>query len=631
MDRYEMKQGILWENGEKVYGLGVSYYPSFLPTKYQVPEDGDRIGEMKKDFALIKESGFQFVRVAALGEVSVNEKDEVVVSTPFIDEMAREAERIGLGLSVRLQGYVVNLRGNTDYMMVNNRGEEMEKDWSAVMHSTMFHEGILRDNDDATRALAKHFSQFPSVISYQIYNEPHYAYNGIFDYHPAAQAAYRKHLVGQGVLAPEEAEGFCPPRDRLEGGTTKADWRRWRQFSTRALSDFLNRSAHCAKEADPSRETYTCLTATPTGNGAPVLGVNYYQVCEEMDSLGITSYINYDGSDFFSAGYQMDLAFSAAAAYHKTAWAVELDARTRMPSSKFYQETAAVIGAGFKGINYYEWRGDYPGEDTPEPDNCGLLWNDGRKTDGFDRNIELVKLIGRHTHRLAGMEPLLDGVAILDSEASVAWFDAERDTPNHVTPNYYVFSTLLTYMALRQAGVRVSLVRAEDLCRLGDWAKVLFVPAKEGLSWQEKKALEAFAQEHSVWVNDLNGTFGAVCVNGFREWNHPALNRTREEFGGGRQPADVLDFVGVRPRVETGHRNLFAQVLEDDRGYLILLVNNNPCGQSVPAHELSLELPAAVRSAKWITPREETALAPDGNRIAIPEVADAGCLYLEKA
>ena len=229
------------------------------------------------------------------------------------------------------------------------------------------------------------------------------------------------------------------------------------------------------------------------------------------------------------------------------------------------------------------------------------------------------------------MEPLLDGVAILDSEASVAWFDAERDTPNHVTPNYYVFSTLLTYMALRQAGVRVSLVRAEDLCRLGDWAKVLFVPAKEGLSWQEKKALEAFAQEHSVWVNDLNGTFGAVCVNGFREWNHPALNRTREEFGGGRQPADVLDSVGIRPRVETGHRNLFAQVLEDDRGYLILLVNNNPCGRSVSAHEIGVCLPAAIRSAKWITPHEETALAPDGNRIAIPEVADAGCLYLEKA
>lgn len=177
--KYFIRNGILHEDGKPRFALGASYYPSFLPSKYQVPADGDRVGEMKKDFSLMRECGMHFVRCAAIGDVSAKDGG-LSIDTPFVDQMAEEAEKVGLGLSVRLNGYFVNLSGNTDYEFVNNYGEAMDKYWSVFMQSSFFHEGARRDNYAATKALAEHFREYPSVISYQIYNEPHYPYNGVF-------------------------------------------------------------------------------------------------------------------------------------------------------------------------------------------------------------------------------------------------------------------------------------------------------------------------------------------------------------------------------------------------------------------------------------------------------------------
>ena len=101
-------------------GFGVSYYPSFYPTKYPVPPTADRTGEMKKDLRLMHESGFHFLRAAALSDISLGKDGNVEISSPFIDDMAREAEKNDLGISIRLQGYVMNIRGNKDYLMSNN-------------------------------------------------------------------------------------------------------------------------------------------------------------------------------------------------------------------------------------------------------------------------------------------------------------------------------------------------------------------------------------------------------------------------------------------------------------------------------------------------------------------------------
>ena len=94
---YKIQKGILYKGGKPTFCLGQSYYPSFNPTKFPVPEDGDRMGEMKKDLAGMAQMGFNHVRFAALGEVT----QDLQVKTPFIDAMTEEAEKNGLSVSIR--------------------------------------------------------------------------------------------------------------------------------------------------------------------------------------------------------------------------------------------------------------------------------------------------------------------------------------------------------------------------------------------------------------------------------------------------------------------------------------------------------------------------------------------------
>lgn len=116
---YKIKNGILEENGKKIFAVGESYYPSFYPYKYPVPPEGDRVGEMKKDFAMMKSLGFNYVRIAAIGTVKLSEDGSLAVDTPFVEKLLKEAERVGLSISVRLQGYSVKLRDFKDVCMID--------------------------------------------------------------------------------------------------------------------------------------------------------------------------------------------------------------------------------------------------------------------------------------------------------------------------------------------------------------------------------------------------------------------------------------------------------------------------------------------------------------------------------
>lgn len=629
--KYRIISGILHEDGKPKFALGASYYPSFLPSKYQVPESGDRVGEMKKDFRLMRECGMQFVRCAAIGKVEPD-GESLKIDTPFVDEMAREAENVGLGLSVRLNGYFVNLSGNTDYEFVNNLGEAMDKYWSVFMQSSFFHEGARRDNYVATKALASHFSEFPSVISYQIYNEPHYPYNGVFDYNPATIKAYRKWLVGKGVMSEADAENYDPPRERPHSDSGKfprekvLEWIRWREFSCRALSEFLDETAKAAHESLPGIDCYTCYTTSShSSNHCANTGVTFFDDAKDLTTLGFTHYTNFDGAEYFSAAYIIDLAESAAAVYGKHAWSAELDARTKMPSRKFYQSTHEVIGSGCKGICYYEWRGDYPDPAAPLPDNCGFLHYDGSKTDRFDRDVRLLKHLSKYSELIASAEKLRPGIAILHSDRASRYYDAVSGSNNAV--NTWTYQTIESYRELRLCGFNPDFVRAVDLAenRLG--VKYLFVPTLKAVSGEEKKLLEEFEKSGGkVFVGDLDGTFEALVCGAWFELSSLPGNRTTEEFRGGAQIADIVERYKLIPPVETNARNLFAGVIAGDGYKIVSLVANDPYREPIKAHRIKLNFEAV--SAVFSTPFEEIELEVKDGFIDLPEVTDAALLII---
>ena len=91
---YCLKNGILYIDGKAVFGIGSHYYPSYHPKKVPVPENGDRYGEMKRDFADMKAAHVNIVRTAAVGTFSERDGD-ITGSFPLGEAIAEELEKNG--------------------------------------------------------------------------------------------------------------------------------------------------------------------------------------------------------------------------------------------------------------------------------------------------------------------------------------------------------------------------------------------------------------------------------------------------------------------------------------------------------------------------------------------------------
>ena len=624
--KYEIKNGILHADGKPVFALGASYYPSFHYAKYQVPPEGDRIGEMKIDLAKMRDFGLNWFRTAALADIAL-ENGEVRVESDFIDAMCREAETAELAASVRLNGYFVNLSGNEDYEFINHRNEAMEKRWSAFMVSSLHHEGATADSLAATAALAKHYDSFPAVVSYQIFNEPHYPGNGVFDYHPDTIAAYRKWLTANGIMSEEAARDYEPPRERPKTKDGISEWVNWRRFSTEALLNYLDLHGKIARETAPGKDTYTCYTTAPMRNDTANSGVTYFDDSAHLTTQAITQYTPFDGADYFTAALEMTMAECAAAVSGRRAWIAELDKRTHMPASKFIRETVSAIGHGYKGINYYEWRGDFAAEGTPLPDNCGFLFNDGTPTASFASDGRMIALINRHSEEIVTAEKVRQSAAILHSDNAYRYADALSD-PQIGGRNAWVHDLLETFRELKTCGIAPEVVRACDLAenRLG--TKLLLVPSLAGLSDAEKSALSAFeAAGGSVWYMAHLVGFGSVSIGGWWNLSDRPKNRTTSEFRGGVEMADVLEACGIKPLIGIADRNLFAHVLDlAGGGRLLALVSNKPNERPIASQRITLGF--AAKSARFCTTEGEWELPVEDGGVTLPEFSDGALVFV---
>ncbi len=616
---YQQKNGILYKDGEPRIMLGTSYYPSFHKSKYPVPPDGDRLGEMVKDVHAMQAFGLNQVRLAALGELSLGEDGRVLYDGSFIDRTVAEIAEVGMTSSLRLQGYVTNLRGNRDYLMINHLGEPMEGHWAAFMTASLFHEGINRDTDDATAALASHFAAMPGVLSLQTYNEPHYPFNGVFDYHPDTIRAYRAWCAEEGLPVAD------PPRRRPLPGEDDGDWITWRLFSMRAMGDYLTNAARLAKTVS-GLEGYTCATSnllTPTVMDG---GVSYFDLAEGMDVLGITTYVHVEGADYYAATYIYDLAESAAATFGRHAWTVEADARVNMPGRKCREYVYAILGAGHKGINFYEWRGDYPGEGTPRPDNCGILHNDGRHACHYDDTREMVAFVNRHSSLFAAAERHREGLGILWSAHALAKADAARGEGHNAAVDESVFA----YREARRLGFSVDFARAEDLSRNPLGIRVLLIPHRlEMLSPGELREIAAFVQSGGrVYHKRNNVCFSGYTVGGYWEFGREVKEIATSHFASNYEIADIAEENGLAPFAVCDMPSVHAATLEGEGYYIVTLVNSSAV--QAPAENVRLKLRGSFRRAEWLTSEGTEPCRMENGEIVIPMLDAGAAVWLEK-
>lgn len=626
---FQLKNGILYHDGAARFALGQSYYPSYHPQKVPVPENGDRIGEMKKDLRAMLEAGFSLVRIAALGEIGLD-KQTLKLNFPLPDAILKEMNDLDMAAMVRLEGYSIDLHNRDDATMLDADGKEMPFYWSWFVRNCLNHPGIMEDNRLATLESARYFSRYPNVVSYQIYNEAAYPTKGFYDYNPHTISAYRKWLVDTGKVEKEQAERYEPPRKRPEKGREQ-EWVNFRMFNLIRMSGFLGDLSDTAKAGYPAAETLTCHMASPCLQGMATRGEDYFDIAERMDIVGITHYVATSGPDYFTASLVLDAAESAAATYGKHAWLIEYNARVDCTLHEWERETYNAVGAGFKGILYYQWRADYPFEGAPEPNGFGMVQSDNTKTDKFDGAVAMTRQLDRLSPYLVTAEKLRSGVGILYSQHAGMWYDATDNNSDNFyqAENRYIEYLQRIYTELRKNGVTADLVRACDLDKNPLGVKLLFIPSWEGLSAEETADISAYAAQNPVYCyGPYRDCFFLLSE---KETTQREIDRIRLKT--------VLSRHAVKPAVQVRSRegNLSVGTLTGEnalgRHMVITLVNYDEDEKPVKDAELYIDPQAAkgLGCARFITPRENVALKQvekDGKiSILLPEIA-TGCYVI---
>ena len=487
---YLLKNGILYIDGKAAFGIGSHYYPSYHSQKVPVPENGDRIGEMKRDFADMKAARINIVRTAALGNFYADGQT-IKGDFPLGKAIAEELSRLGIALTVRLNGYDNGIEEYSDEKMLNEKGEPISNCWLQFITNSVCHNGAKDSNAKVTETGAEFFGKFDNVVGFQIFNEPAFPYNGFYDYNPHSVEEYAKERAKEG----KSGEDLIPPHRRPTYTESPEKWVAWRLFNTKRFNDYLNFLADTAKKVKPAAETFTCMTSCPVQIGSSMRGADYFRIAEKMDVVGITLYLECKGAFYYEHSRIMDYAESAAAAFGKHYWLIEYDARTSMSARDFEVETYAAIGSGVKGIMYYQWRGDYVFDDSPEPNGFGMLYNDRTPTEKFSSAMKMHEMLYRLSDRIVLKEKVRQGVGILFSERANAYYDA---TCNGDNENAWsgcesnVFATMGVYRRFKRRFVSLFAVRASELNVLPFSLNALIIPAEKGLSDEENEEIEKY-------------------------------------------------------------------------------------------------------------------------------------------
>ena len=610
---YCLKNGILYIDGKAVFGIGSHYYPSYHPKKVPVPENGDRFGEMKRDFADMKAARVNIVRTAALGTFS--EKGDVINgSFPLGEAIAEELEKNGIALTVRLNGYDNGINEYPDEKMLDENGKPLENCWSQFITNSVCHEGAKNDNARVTRACADFFGRFKNVVGFQIFNEPAFPCDGFYDYNPSAIEEYRKECARAGARNTE------PPRRRPFYDEDPEPWIRWRLFNSEKFNDYLNFLAENAKSRKPEAETFTCMTCCPVQIGSSMRGADFFRVAEKMDVVGITLYLDCKGAFYYEHSRVMDYAESAAASFGKHFWLIEYNAKTDMSARDFEVETYAAIGSGVKGIMYYQWRGDYVFGDSPEPNGFGMVYNDRAPTAKYSSALKMHDLLYRAGGKIVCKERVKQGVGILHSEHANAYYDAicnggiKRAWDGKEAD---VFSIMNVYRKFKREFVSLCAVRASELDKLPFKLGALIVPAENGLSDEEKADVSLFKKRGGeVFYYD-------EYLDSFKPSDF--CGRWLEAY-------EIVDRYGEKI-ASADDKKVDLKFLADENEYAISVVDFSEEEREIS--DLEIEIHAFVKGEKCLFmsgEKDEWLQIKRGERVTvtIPELKNGGVLFIDR-
>jgi len=263
---YKIKRGIFYKNGKEEIALGSHYYPSFHPKKIPVFSLKQQIKEAENDLKAIHELGFDIVRFACLGPTYL-EDDGIKKDTSFIDQLLEIAKKNCLASLVRLQGYSSNVRNASYALMQDENGKEIPFKWDYFIRNCLSNPSVIKEDEEITRYLAKHFESNDNVIGFQIYNEPAYPFIGFYDYNPYALKAFH---IETGIFED-------PPRYRPKTKEELNSWIAFRKFANHRINQYLVNLAHVASE-EGKKPSFTCLMPCAVQQGSAIRGTDFFTI-----------------------------------------------------------------------------------------------------------------------------------------------------------------------------------------------------------------------------------------------------------------------------------------------------------------------------------------------------------------
>ncbi len=634
---HKIINGILQHDGTPVFVLGQCYWGSFNEKKMPIAPGENRTEQMKLDLREMAGCGFNLLRTAALGAVTRSEDGVVRCDYSWPDEMLRFLhEELDMPALVRLQGYGVNFSGLADFMMLDQNNNPMpEPPNSTFLPFCVEHPAARRDNGDMTEAAAAHFRDNPAVVAQLIFNEPHYAWadpeknTPFYDFNPHAIRAWRGWMAEKGYCSREEAESLNPLRRMpVISSTEEVElFTRWLLFRMESVDGFLGDMGDRAAAGNPNAANTTCQIAWLHRPGSAMLGLEYFELAERLDFLGITDYLPNAGPARFFSGMAVDAAESAAATFGKHAWLIEYNCRTNLPANEWIRETVVATTCGVKGVVYYNFRADHPVPGTPEPEQYGLIFSDRRRTEKYETVKRMNALVTRLQHYFVAAEKERGGIAILDSAhaRAMGMAIAGRFEP-------YIFNTRNIYADLIQAGYQADFTRACDLAKNPLKVRALFIPFFDHLSAEEKEQLREFERNGGKLVSYDWGFYG-----GYYPSEPPDYARDfelhRDIF---QDVAGVLNRLQFLPACEFPSRHLGVRILRaNDNSFLTVgLVNTDSQETPIAAGKLVLRLPesAGFSRAELHTLEESRILKMENTgeqlSVELPQLDVAGYLII---
>ncbi len=654
---YSIKNGVLYKDGRPTIGMGAGYYASFHRYKWPVPPDGDRVGEAEKDLAEMREIGFNMIRTSALGDFRW-EDGQVKGEFPFAEKLCEIADKNDLSVLLRSQGYSAVMRHKSEDVRILNYKREPIEFQKCFVSDCINHPGVIEDNDALTEFIAKHFSKYKNIVLHLMYNEPGYPYDEGYDFHPESIKAYRKWLVDNGYRTEKEVENLEPPHHRPNRGESEEEWILFHEFKFQAMSRFLCDSGRASDRGNPNTESLTCTMPLPLQEGGTTIGEDIFDMGDGMDIIGVTDYCPYIGLPAYFTYLYSDTLNSAARMNGKHVWAAECNAHTAVTITEWQRETYGLLGSGFKGLLYYQWRADYDNGKGPEIGMFGILHNDRTHSQKYDIIKGTNALVERLSETLATSDRISSDIGILYSRHANTFFDAHEngwidpevawDAFENFDPGTFVFKYNhnidylgMIHRELRQRQIAPNIVRASDLKENKLGIKTLFVPSATGLGAEELDMINEFAKNggyvFSYQPQSRTNGFTLNCHSTLdcdikREKTIPK-NLGRGVMGAIYSYDDVLYATNYKYRFKISSEldKIMYDVLENGRCYTVSFVNVDSFERAEKSCVLSVDASLVSDRAKFHTVTREIEvkgeLVGDKMVFKIPEIR-TGCFFM---